>query len=929
MYLDIANERVGINKSSPPAATLDVNGNAIISGTTNVSGTLSGATGSFSYLSASQQISAQGGIVIPGVTGLANYANYNTSNYTPNTLVPKQYVDLFVSGISIKEAVVAIQTGTPIGGTYVPTGVGSITGVSSSLTIDTIPILDGSAVLLNSQTDSSHNGVYVWTPATSTLTRRSGMQNGQSAKSAYVFVKQGINYAKTAWVQSSPDPSNQAIVGVNNLNFNEFSSFDYELGRGLSADNAGGLTTIDVDTSLNFINFLDSNTSSGGDGTLAIGTATTSGIILGPTGGIPIQAQSIIEAQQGITGGTGSFSYLSASQKISASSGITGGTGSFSYLSASQEILAPAGITGGTGSFRDFITTNVIKAQGGITGTTGSFSYLSAPLGITSGTGSFSYLSASQEILAPKGITGGTGSFSYLSATQEILAPKGITGGTGSFSYLSASQEILAPLGITGGTGSFKDFITTNVIKAQGGITGTTGSFSYLSASQKILAPAGITGGTGSFSYLSASQEILAPKGITGGTGSFSYLSASQEILAPLGITGGTGSFKDFITTNVIKAQGGITGTTGSFSYLSAPLGITSGTGSFSYLSASQKILAPAGITGGTGSFSYLSSSQEILAPLGITGGTGSFSYLSASQQILAPKGITGGTGSFSYLSATQEILAPLGITGGTGSFSYLSASQKISAPLGITGGTGSFSYLHVGNMDITGLTGPTGPIGPASSVTGPTGSGLWLNNTSNIYYNSGNVGIGTSIPSYTLDVSGNMHVTKLLISNGGITGATGSFSNLSTSGITKITNSTNSTAADNGALVVSGGVGIGGDIHCTGTITSANTSPNQEFHYDSFNNSTQEYSKTINLTGGFNTTNYAVFSSVYTSVPNGTSGGTFDKFRTSEYMHQIIIYDITVNSFSYAFYRDATGDNINVSVCFWVVYSSKYNYTK
>jgi hypothetical protein len=29
------------------------------------------------------------------------------------------------------------------------------------------------------------------------------MQNGQSAKSAYVFVKQGIKYAKTAWVKWS------------------------------------------------------------------------------------------------------------------------------------------------------------------------------------------------------------------------------------------------------------------------------------------------------------------------------------------------------------------------------------------------------------------------------------------------------------------------------------------------------------------------------------------------------------------------------------------------------------------------------------------------------------------------------------------------------------------------------------------------------
>jgi hypothetical protein len=222
--------------------------------------------------------------------------------------------------------------------------------------------------------------------------------------------------------------------------------------------------------------------------------------------------------------------------------GITGGTGSFSYLSAS------VGITGPTGSFKDLIVTNAIKAPMGITGGTGSFSYLSASVGITGPTGSFKDLIVTNAIKAPMGITGGTGSFSYLSAsvgitgptgsfkdlivTNAIKAPMGITGGTGSFSYLSASVEI------TGATGSFKDLIVTNAIKAPMGITGATGSFKDLIVTNAIKAPMGITGGTGSFSYLSASV------GITGGTGSFSYLSAS------VGITGATGSF-----TNIIASQ--------------------------------------------------------------------------------------------------------------------------------------------------------------------------------------------------------------------------------------------------------------------------------------------------------------------------------------------------------------------------------------
>ena len=132
-------------------------------------------------------------VVIPG---LANYTTYNASSYTENTLVPKQYVDLFVSGLSIKDYVTAIST-TNIAGTYSSVDPGSITGVTPTLVIDNIPILDGSGVLLNGQTDPSHNGVYTWSTSTTTLTRRSGMQNGESAVGAYVFVKQGIDKIST------------------------------------------------------------------------------------------------------------------------------------------------------------------------------------------------------------------------------------------------------------------------------------------------------------------------------------------------------------------------------------------------------------------------------------------------------------------------------------------------------------------------------------------------------------------------------------------------------------------------------------------------------------------------------------------------------------------------------------------------------------
>ena len=92
-------------------------------------------------------------------------------------------------------------------------------------------------------------------------------------------------------------------------------------------------------------------------------------------------------------------------------------------------------------------------------------------------------------------------------------------------------------------------------------------------------------------------------------------------------------------------------------------------------------------------------------------------------------------TGTFTSLSTTN-----ININGNTGPFF---------GPTGPTGRTGSIGP--------TGFTGSTGSIGP----TGSQGNSLWSISGNNIYYNGGNVGIGTT-PSYPLDVSGALKVSGL-----------------------------------------------------------------------------------------------------------------------------------------------------------------------
>ena len=59
-------------------------------------------------------------------------------------------------------------------------------------------------------------------------------------------------------------------------------------------------------------------------------------------------------------------------------------------------------------------------------------------------------------------------------------------------------------------------------------------------------------------------------------------------------------------------------------------------------------------------------------------------------------------------------------------------------------------TLLTAGSQGVTGCTGPTGPTGPSQ----------WsVYNSNDIYYTTGNVGIGSSTPNYTLDIVGNTNI--------------------------------------------------------------------------------------------------------------------------------------------------------------------------
>ena len=171
----------------------------------------------------------------------------------------------------------------------------------------------------------------------------------------------------------------------------------------------------------------------------------------------------------------------------------------------------------------------------------------------------------------------------------------------------------------------------------------------------------------------------------------------------------------------------------------------------------------------------------------------------------------------------------PQGTTGYTGSKGETGLQGDVGAtgPQGNVGATGVTGYA--GSFGATGVTGPTGPQG-STGVTGYTGSqGLtgFVGSAGQNGYLGSTGSTGPTGPVGATGVAGADGVAGYTGSAGtngtngasGPRGYTGSFSGTTTDTVT-ILNLTESTDTTTGALVVSGGAGIDGNIHAGAVYT-------------------------------------------------------------------------------------------------------------
>jgi hypothetical protein len=282
----------------------------------------------------------------------------------------------------------------------------------------------------------------------------------------------------------------------------------------------------------------------------------------------------------------------------------------------------------------------------------------------------------------------------------------------------------------------------------------------------------GVTRAGGNFTTLSATNAVT----LTANTTSSSTTSGTLVVTGGLGVSGAiyAGSLQSTPIGSVTRQSGAFTTLTSN-----AATTFTQNTASTSTVTGTVVVTGGVGVSGAI----YAGSLQN--TPIGsATRNSGAFTTLTANSTTT----VTATTG------ATSTATGAFQVSGGVGIAERLYAGSIQNTPIGsVTASTAAFTTLTASS---------TVTLSPASAAVAisPTGTGTVVISP------AGALTIGPS----TLGTINNMSI-------GASTRSTGAFTTLTSNGATTFTQNTASSSTATGTLVVTGGVGISGNIYAGG----------------------------------------------------------------------------------------------------------------
>ena len=568
--------------------------------------------------------------------------NTSLTSYTSQSVVSKAYVDLVSQGLN-PQAECQCATTTNLSDINNASSNGPFS--TTTTTIDGYTLQDQNRVLVKNQTTSAQNGTYVYNYNSGSpyFQRATEAQVGTDIAGYSYYILNGTVNGSTTFVETT-DP---AIIGTDNITFAVFGT-STDAGIGLYSTQGSNSSILNVDSSLNFINYLD-NTGGPNPGTINIGTYT-SNISIGsnslPTtttigGNLNSVNNAIINGVtvgRGIDNsfpvGTNTIFGYNAMQNLSSNtysntaigyaalqSDTTGANNTAVGAACLQDNTTGVNNTGvGSGTLQDNTTGNNntgVGQQALFQNTTGngntSVGYLSL---YNETTGNYNTALGNQSLgLNTVGINN--------SALGSGAGYNDISGNYNTYLGTNTGQSVIGPI-YQYSTAIGANAVTTSSNQMMLG--GNNGSNVY----PQVVAPGGMTGATGSFTYLSATQGLIGNStGLAGGSAfQIPYQSAPSNTLF---ITAPSSSNQILNYDGTSISWIGLVGLTGSskwnsngnniYNNNSGNVGIGTTTPLFN-LDVSGNLRATGGITGPTGSFTYLNSVNNAIIN-GVTVGRG------------------------------------------------------------------------------------------------------------------------------------------------------------------------------------------------------------------------------------------------------------------------------------------------------------------